>query len=364
MWSRWKPIEWNVPTMTEAAFAEASYGIKTPTSVSDPLNAPAYSYEYKRPNGGNLSPYRIGDFRNYYHQAESPCYKQQNIKIYTVSASQVVFYPNVNTWLNSNNVQIQDLMVAGKYPALVLPITQSGQTTIYYRTAEVQLYQANEVELSVTYKLNEPPFNGNRSLISQAFWVGADKPYLYGNSEPQLQSFTSLPYMQPEDAFFDIEIDRFSPVTFVAQGLCRTATQTHRDEIVDYDGTGAWYTLNSDATLFIECEIRNDTSRNTIFNEMYFKMNATNTFANGYNGKPTGEVSPQLWVYRNGWQRINFIDMPSGSREQIRLGIPGFLTHYRGIEYRPTTGDRPSVSTKIKYNGVNLTSVTGINYRI
>lgn len=77
-WSRWKPISLNATTLTDTLLANANYGItiKYSTTAAGLLtlvkNNSNLGYVYNRPAGLATSPYRLGDFRNYEHNAILP----------------------------------------------------------------------------------------------------------------------------------------------------------------------------------------------------------------------------------------------------------------------------------------------------
>lgn len=96
-WSKWKPIYSSVVTMTLEELKLRNYGIEIlrGNSVTQLFNKVVENgnkgYKYNRPTGGSAAPYRLGDFRNYEHQAFEPMsttYKNgdvQNIGGYTSS---------------------------------------------------------------------------------------------------------------------------------------------------------------------------------------------------------------------------------------------------------------------------------------
>lgn len=76
--SKWKPVNCNAERLTEGLLADAKYGI---TILSAPGAASlvglikgngGLGFLYDRPKGGVSSPYRLGDFRNYDHDALPP----------------------------------------------------------------------------------------------------------------------------------------------------------------------------------------------------------------------------------------------------------------------------------------------------
>lgn len=77
-WSRWKPIISNVSTMTLAELKNKNYGLyilkaNNPTNLMNQIKEnDNIGFTYNKPTGGILSPYRLGDFRNYEHSSPLP----------------------------------------------------------------------------------------------------------------------------------------------------------------------------------------------------------------------------------------------------------------------------------------------------
>lgn len=69
-WSKWKPIRFNKLTgLSEDDFLEANYGFSIPVISAPPVQSLKNEWMYLKPMGGLDSPYRLGDFRNYNHEA-------------------------------------------------------------------------------------------------------------------------------------------------------------------------------------------------------------------------------------------------------------------------------------------------------
>ncbi len=74
-WSKWKPIQSSKVTgLTLTDLQNANYGFTIPVVESGALayTELAYTWVYKKPTGGATSPYRLGDFRGYDHNAIRP----------------------------------------------------------------------------------------------------------------------------------------------------------------------------------------------------------------------------------------------------------------------------------------------------
>lgn len=108
-WSVWKPIAANKITLDRQTLKDRNYGITVMqgTSVSVLVNAinenNGIGFIYNKPTGTEVSPYRLGDFRNYNHNAivpqESHYKDNDEVKIGNVSAD----YTEVLTGLKPAN---------------------------------------------------------------------------------------------------------------------------------------------------------------------------------------------------------------------------------------------------------------------
>ena len=71
MWAKYKPVSYATNTgITEDQRKEVRYGINVPTKLLDGQQYNINYWTYQKPTGGSNSPYRLGDFRNYNHNAK------------------------------------------------------------------------------------------------------------------------------------------------------------------------------------------------------------------------------------------------------------------------------------------------------
>ena len=77
-WSVWKPISAKVTTLDRATIKDKNYGItviqgNTAAQLATNIrNNSGIGFIYNKPTGTDISPYRLGDFRNYNHTAINP----------------------------------------------------------------------------------------------------------------------------------------------------------------------------------------------------------------------------------------------------------------------------------------------------
>lgn len=106
MWAKYKPISAAViGELTEAKQKELCFGLSAPdgryvsaislSNASDIEDAISNVWVYEQPQGGASSPYRLGDFKGYYHDANPPMEAQVPSSGLTVNKSKKT-YVNIN----------------------------------------------------------------------------------------------------------------------------------------------------------------------------------------------------------------------------------------------------------------------------
>lgn len=81
-WSRWKPVsKAKITGLTDSDLQSVNFGLTPPSSSTNYASVVGVKWTYQRPTGGELSPYRIGDFRNYYNDAMAICQAPSEIKV-------------------------------------------------------------------------------------------------------------------------------------------------------------------------------------------------------------------------------------------------------------------------------------------
>ena len=72
-WSKWKPVRFNKDcNITPLDLYSVNYGLMLPVGAATPQLASDNEYVYQYPTGGNSAPFRMGDFRDYNHNAIPP----------------------------------------------------------------------------------------------------------------------------------------------------------------------------------------------------------------------------------------------------------------------------------------------------
>lgn len=128
-WSVWKPISLDAVTLTRTLIKNANYGItlKYATTASATYNAVKdngnVGYTYNKPTGISTSPYRLGDFRNYNHNAIIPITAMYNdgdeVKIGGVSSDYSTTITGLETPIPDDLDSVDYLTRSHIYPSTV-----------------------------------------------------------------------------------------------------------------------------------------------------------------------------------------------------------------------------------------------------
>ena len=92
-WSKKKPVSYQTSSsLTDAQLKETNYGFNITSNTN--LDSPT-GWSYVRPTGGMTSPYRLGDFRGYNHEAKTFIWVENYIWDYYTypSAQSIEIYP-------------------------------------------------------------------------------------------------------------------------------------------------------------------------------------------------------------------------------------------------------------------------------
>lgn len=157
-WSKFKPISYASNTgiygetgNNDTILKNLNYGL-TATKI-DRTTLDTTEWSYLRPTGGQYSPYRLGDFRGYNHQA-TPFMRIDNVdwNPFTTSVDSLNITPTYKFGPNSydGNVQSnsgQSLTGIEIYPQdLLAPLSNTTLTNMYFGIATLGVTNGNTVE--------------------------------------------------------------------------------------------------------------------------------------------------------------------------------------------------------------------------
>ena len=109
-WSKWKPIRLNKVTgITESDLVSVDYGLMPMTSSTNYAIVVGSKWAYNQPRGGAYyEPYRLGDFRNYDHNAPAICDIPASEKVNRTFASIKQIGMSVNVSGTSSRIGLSD----------------------------------------------------------------------------------------------------------------------------------------------------------------------------------------------------------------------------------------------------------------
>jgi len=142
-WDKYKPVSY--PTITGITLAQiqsVNYGLTIPSTDSNSDGLLLSTFIYNKPFGGATSPYRLGDFRGYNHQAIQPYSLQIPVSITTGQGGLQVKIIDSN--VASDNVSLTDLFGV-KYLGVCIQKTTDLGTQMQFKTATTTIVAGGNV---------------------------------------------------------------------------------------------------------------------------------------------------------------------------------------------------------------------------
>lgn len=360
-WSKWKPVRRNnVTGITYTDLQAVNYGLVVPTSSTTPEEAITKEYAYNRPRGGIFNEmYRLGDFRNYNHEAISPTYGIGDVVVYPTLQTNIKIGLPFNVAGSDLIIGIEELGVI-KDCYLGIKMTQLGNT--YYKTAETTISENGGV---IEWDNTEPPFDGNNPLGYDYIFFAT--PTRYSEPTDNIPSvFYPLPFTSQSEATGLIKIYRNSTaVRYVAQQIGNYHNQLSPISNYEYQlgGSNTYYKLTSSSgSFFIEFQLINNNSSDTVLNAFNFYGNYYPTFANNTNN-PTGRE--RMTVYQRVGSTYTLISsnftIPANSTINIVFGLSNWLGRYGGESYPIILNTQRQTFGEIFYNNDRIAQTPIIN---
>lgn len=207
-WSKWKPVRHNslVP-ITQAQLASTNFGLKPPTPKTDYTEVMDVKWGYEKPTGSSTSPFRIGDFRNYYHNAGAIAYVEEKIHINKTTITSREISLLMNTGGTNYLIGLDDFIgdIGGYYYGAVL----EERTNRYIITSNKTLANGG---FSFTLDFTQAPFN----LLWKDYTI---RHLLISKSSPTIQrlenfgaaSYMSIPTADGEVNFTEMTVSTRPP---------------------------------------------------------------------------------------------------------------------------------------------------------
>ncbi len=209
MWSRYKPVR--VPNKIELDRTTLWYkgtnsrcGLRIPQSTSRKdivsyYNSNTSEWTYEQPQGGMLSPYRLGDFLKYYHSAlpaiagwSCPSEVKQD-GTFTCSVLKNNEGNDESEYLNAGSLNLREIYVGAK------PLAEFYFGCVVTDTSyNVKFFAAGRKMSDGTYSYGFPNFSTNTLTLGSTYFV---YPFLAQNPQDQsgnmvANNFCTLPLVK------------------------------------------------------------------------------------------------------------------------------------------------------------------------
>ncbi len=359
-WSKWKPIRSNkVSGITVADLTSANYGLVILTSSTTPEEAITKEYLYNKPRGLLFNEgYRLGDFRNYNHEATPPVYGIGDIAVYPTLQTIIRIGLPFNIVGSDFMIGIEELGVI-KDCYLGIKMTQLGNT--YYKTAKTTISEAGGV---IEWDNTEPPFNSHNPVGFEYIFFAT--PTRFSEPTDNMPSvFYPLPFTNQSEATGLVRIIRGTGVRYIAQQIGTYHDQLSLISNYEYQkgGVNNYYKLlASSGSFFIEFQIISGENTTAVLNANNFYGNYHTTFANNLN-KPTG--LEKMTVYQRVGASYTLVTgnftVPANSSVNMVMGVNNWLGRYGGISYPIIPNITKQTFGEIFYNGERIAQTPIIN---
>ena len=274
MWSKWKPINVNATTLTDQILIDNDYGIIAPEPESIIERAMDKVWEYDRPKGGSTSPYRLGDFRGYAHDAVPPVSVQDDITWY-VAVSPTLSIELQKGAQSAASIQVSDLKALSNY-YLALCV---------YRNGYWQYVSAKTAGVGGIITLDADDFPVSEAITTYPACLMATTDPNHGlNDAANAALWLSLPNSEGTSFQFNLTIRTVTPLqqttlTGVSNQEDYSVTSWNWSDPTNYigaDPTGPelnkYYGLNNTYTLQMRLNIQNSSGGRYIFNTDNIRM--------------------------------------------------------------------------------------------
>ena len=311
-WSKWKPVSINkVTPITAGDLKDIDYGLKPPKTSTDYTTIVDTKWTYTKPTGSSTSPFRIGDFRNYYHNAGAIASAEQNVKINKATNTTKMFGLSMNTGESDDQIGLTDFggVIGSYYYGIVF---ENGDNK-YIQTATKSLEEGG---IDFTANLNEDAFSGTTVVLNHL---------LCSKAVPTMQPLTSqgtitympLPSKDFEKGKITAQITQAPSVSVaithiaVSAGNMMFPIGTYRDGM----NPPPFPTLGA---VYFKLLLTNSSSTNAVFGGS-FQISANPT----YFGANTNRFSATL--SNNAGTPISSIQVPANSTVSVNIGADAVM---------------------------------------
>lgn len=353
-WSKSKPINHTkLFDLTDTDRKSKNYGLSFPYSDSNDHTIALSGWSYDRPIGGSSSPYRLDDFRNYYHASIPPLDITMLPILNVVNQSGVTGFVGDQMSSNIYQIGIDDFAsivgtnnIANSY--FTVAMKKSTENLVYFLSAEDTI--ANN-DTTILVNNNENIFN--TSKLEVFFLLSSVK--ISSITEKNNLGFLRLWPIPSENGYIEFDVIRsFGDILLMnIQRISTTANGTYSsvalydyyaypigDPMIQYFNVGGI----AQGTVFLEVSVYNNDTASQTINASNIRMIADPLL----DGSPSSNTSTPTMHNTSGTQ-ISSITIPSKTSATFRLGVNKLLYE----DTLPFPNTKNNVEIKLRY------SVTG-----
>lgn len=345
-WSKWKPVSINkVTPITAGELKDIDYGLTPPPATTNYASIVDTKWTYTKPTGSSTSPYRIGDFRNYYHNAGAIASAEQNVKINKATNTTKMFGLALNTGENDYQIGLNDFggVIGNYYYGIVF---ENGSSK-YIQTATKTLAEGG---MDFTANLNEDAFRGTSVVLNHL---------LCSKAVPTMQTLTSqgtITYMPIPSKDFE----KGKVTASITQAPSVSVKVTHISSVAGrmmfpigtyIDGMNP-PPFTTSGGVYLKFLLTNSGSTNVVFGGN-FTINATPT----YFGRNTNKFSATL--SNDTGTPISSISVPANSSVSVNVGADNVMNMNGSSIGTPPPNSITSTTIRI-YQGTGVIATVGV----
>lgn len=305
-WSKWKPVRYNTYNgITEQILQDVDYGLVTPTPSTNFKTVVNSDWVYEKPAG---FPHRIGDFRNYNHDAPPPMGIEGDFSIKEGQISKV-FSAALNVGNSPYFISLNDLKdgfrtdIGNYYYGIVFV---NGATEVYQTATENIANGGNDLVVNLNHAVFKSTGTKAYHLLCD---IKATSLTNVSGAGVGLLKFLPVPTKDGSNNISTITIKPALPMNLSIVGISAQKQPVFWSPPSAYTGIGGSYfkTLGM-VYLLIELENPEETG-SQYFNTVGLEMGANPT----YFGVNTNKFASKLYNVRG--DEISEIEVPADEED-------------------------------------------------
>ena len=345
-WSKWKPVSFNkVTPITEGDLQTVNYGLTPPPATTDYASIVDTKWTYAKPTGLSTSPYRIGDFRNYYHNAGAIASASQNVTINKATNTTKIFGLLMNIGESDDQIGLTDF--AGVIGSYYYGIVFENGDSKYIQTASTTL---NAGGTEFTANLNGGAFSGSSVTLNHLLCSKA-VPTMQTLASQGTITYMPIPSKDFEKGKVTASITQAPSVSVQVTHIAITAGSRMFPIGTYLDGMNPppFPTLGA---VYLKLLLTNRGSTNVVFGGS-FQINANPT----YFGANTNKFSATL--SDNAGTPISSISVPANSSVSVNIGADAVMNRNGSNIGTPPLNTITATNIRI-YQGAGTIATAGI----